>query len=486
MGLLTIYALFMVTDVYAQLVRPSNTFFVRPSFGFVNYLGDNNNNLLELGVKGQLEAGYLFSRSLGVSALYNYGEYTDVLRPDINTGLARSTGNTRLSNVQLLVRYTFGKPTWELAPYVHAGGGVAFGGDQVGDEAGWGPVAGLGVDVMVTRNVSFFFEATSNFAVPDEALDGPDRGLFADHDLLTRYSMGLSINFSKGSGFVPVNVGGISGPATLMVGEVGTFSVRGNVSSASEPVTYEWDFGDGEYSPLLTATHSFARPGTYTVTFQAENGQSADMQTHTVIVGRPDNAPEILAMNSNPVNPDVTTAITFDATVVGSDPITYDWDFGDGVTSEDPFPSRVFNEPGFYEVTLRVSNSEGSDQQSIQLNIGQIEAVYCEEIENTSLSPVYFGRQSSFLSVMARTTLDDNLRILQDCPNINVRVEAFAVSGERDTDNLAADRARAVEDFYADNGISRGRIVAVGLGVVEGFKKDGAELYRKAESVIIE
>ena len=484
-GIIACIAILSVPHVQAQLVRPSRTFFVRPSFGFVNYLGDNNRNLLELGVKGQMEVGYQFTTQWGVSALYNYGEYTEVLRPSVNTGLDRSQSNTRLSNAQVLARYTIGRPTWGIAPYLHAGAGVAFGGDHPDDEAAWGPVGGAGLDIMVSPNISFFFEATYNFASPDEALDGPNRGLFADYDLLTRYSLGLSINFSR-QRFISVEIYDISAPPTLNVGEVGSFVARGNMTQASDPVTYLWDFGDGATSPLLRASHSFNNPGTYTVSFQTSNGESQDIQTRTVIVMPTEEAPEIISMNSTPRNPDTRTPISFDATVQGSEPLSYSWQFEDGETYTGPFPSRIIDVPGEYQVTLTISNALGEDTKTMDVNVLRFEATYCEEIEE--LNAIFYSRQSSTLSDIARTTLEDNLQILLECPNISVRVEGFAVPGERAPDRLSEDRARAVEDFYVDNGVPPSRIFSIGQGLVEnvGRLKDGTEQYRSAITIVLD
>ena len=481
-GLLTLCALLIAQSVNAQVARPANSIFVRPSFGFVNYLGDNNNNLLELGVKGQLEVGYQIGPSLGVSALYNYGEYTEVLRPEINSGLDRATGNTRLSNAQALVRYTLGAQLWEVAPYVHGGVGVAFGGNQPADEPGWGPVLGAGLDIMIGPNVSFFFEGTSNFSLPDEAIDGPDRGLFADHDLLMRYSLGLNITFG-GEQVSAVDITRISAPSTLEVGEIGRFVARGNMGRATAPVTYLWDFGDNETSPVLAPTHSYSRPGTYTVTFSAENEGGSDSMTHTVYVTGKEEAPVIVSMNSDPVDPDTRAMVSFDATIIGSDPLDYLWEFEDGEVSRAPFPSRVFQKEGVHEVRLTVSNSEGSDNQMILVNVYPYEAGRCNE--TVVLNEVFFGQHSSVLSNDARTRLNENLDILTECPNMTVRVDGFAVPGERNSDALSDDRARAVEDYYTENGVSQSRILAIGRGeVAVSSKKEGGEQHRRADTTI--
>lgn len=477
--------LMLVHSSFAQLIRPEKTFFIRPSFGFVNYIGDNNIALSALGIKGQFEAGYQITSVLSLSALYNYGEYTESLRPDPMTGLMRVGSSTQLHNIQTLLRYTLGKPTAEVAPYLHVGGGVAFGGNHLDDMPGWGPVAGLGMDVLISPMTSFFVEANTQFTLPDDAIDGPDRGLFAEHDLLNRVSLGIRVNFKR-KAFIPVEITNLNTPTTLEVGELGTFVAEGTISEASEPVYYSWDFGDGVTSPLLRASHSFDEPGRYTVTFDARNDQSSDGASRTVIVVPKATPAEIISMNSMPATPDTRTVVTFDAGVLGNEPMSYTWRFGDGLESTEVSPEHTFDRAGRYIVELSVSNPDGRDTKTMEVNVDRYEAAFCEEI--TALNTVYFGRHSSVLSQAARDILADNLEILRECPNIQVRIEGFAVPGETSPNELAADRARAVEDYYVDNGVTQSRIFSLGQGQVRGIgqMKDGLEQFRRADTILIE
>ncbi len=485
-GALLLMMVCSVTLASAQSSRPAKSIFLRPSFGFVNYVGDNNIDLSQLGIKGQFEVGYQITPELAIGTLYNFGDYTTALRPDPATGLERVGGNTRLSSVQALMRFVFGRKTAAVAPYIQAGVGVAFGGDQANDAAGWGPVGGLGFDVLISPNTLFFIEANTHFTVPDEAIDGPDRGLFAEHDLLSGLSLGMQFNLSRQRAFIPVNISDIETPMQLEVDELGSFVAEGNMGRATEPVYYSWDFGDGTTSPLQRASHSYDSPGTYRVTFNAGNDGSADLAERTVIVV-PRTAPaEIVAMNSFPGTPDTQTEVTFDANVVGSEPFQYNWSFGDGTTSTDPNPKHRYQEPGRYTVDLSVANVSGSDNQTMVIIVDRVEASYCREL--TELNVVYFGQHSSVLSPAARNILQDNLQILRECPNMTVRVEGYAVPGEQNPDQLAADRARAVEDFYVDNGVTFSRVYAEGKGMVRsvGRLKDGMELFRRAETIIVD
>ena len=50
---------------------------------------------------------------------------------------------------------------------------------------------------------------------------------------------------------------------------------------------------------------------------------------------------------------------------------------------------------------------------------------------------------------------------------------------------LSEDRARAVEQFYVDNGIPASRIMTVGLGRASGLtsKKEGLAQYRRVDTI---
>ena len=71
---------------------------------------------------------------------------------------------------------------------------------------------------------------------------------------------------------------------------------------------------------------------------------------------------------------------------------------------------------------------------------------------------------------------------------MTVRIEAYAVPGEQDPERLASARARAVEDFYIDNGVTFSRVYAEGKGQVQsvGRLKDGLELFRRADTIIVD
>ncbi|QXD13995.1 PKD domain-containing protein [Rhodocaloribacter litoris] len=284
---------------------------------------------------------------------------------------------------------------------------------------------------------------------------------------------------------VPVEVLSVNGPDSLQTNQAGTFTATINEAEAKKPITTTWNFGDNTTAEGTTATHSYSQPGNYTVTFTATNrgGRSSDSETLRVVVVNPPVPAQITSLSADNMNPDTRTAVRFQASVRGDQPLSYNWSFGDGGTSTDASPTHTFSNPGTYTVTLNVRNRHGSDSRTLTLNVRLYEAAICREI--TEMNAAFFDRNSSVLTEAARAALQDNLDILSECPNLNVRVEGFAAPGERNAQQLSTDRARAVEQFYTQGGIPASRIVAQGRGRVTGItsKKEGTSQYRRADTI---
>ena len=175
-------------------------------------------------------------------------------------------------------------------------------------------------------------------------------------------------------------------------------------------------------------------------------------------------------------------SVQFSANVRGDQPLTYSWDFGDGATGSGATTSHTYTEPGNYQVTLTLTNAQGTTTRSITVQALECEADICEDV--TDLNSVYFGQNSSTLTAEARAALQENIEILRECPDICVRIEGFAAPGERNPQQLSEDRARAVEQFYVDNGVPASRLMVAGMGRVAGTsKKEGAAQFRRVDSI---
>jgi large repetitive protein len=110
--------------------------------------------------------------------------------------------------------------------------------------------------------------------------------------------------------------------------------------------TFVWDFGDGNTSNILSPTHTFQQPGTYTVTLAINDGCSFDTSSVEITV----NPSPFVDFTSSPDS--VCINVPFDFTNLSVGLAGSSWNFGDGNTSVLVNPSHSFTSPGTYNVTL--------------------------------------------------------------------------------------------------------------------------------------
>jgi uncharacterized repeat protein (TIGR01451 family) len=151
---------------------------------------------------------------------------------------------------------------------------------------------------------------------------------------------------------------GFESNSPIVSGESALFT---NTTTGELPITYEWDFGDGGTSTEVNPVHNYAAVGTYPVTLTATNSYGEDSVTHDFIV-----LPEPLLASFTSNSPVVLghTSV-FTNTTSGEEPISYEWDFGDGSSiSTAVNPEHIYDDPGIYEVTLTATNTYETDSFS--------------------------------------------------------------------------------------------------------------------------
>jgi PKD repeat protein len=128
-------------------------------------------------------------------------------------------------------------------------------------------------------------------------------------------------------------------------------------------VSWEWDFGDGATSSERNPSHLYAAPGEYDVLLVVtDDDGAADARTHTA---NPE-APPPPEPNREPdadfdVDCDDLTCIFTDESrdedgvIVG-----WQWDFGDGATSNEQNPVHTYSEEDRYDVLLTVTDDDGA------------------------------------------------------------------------------------------------------------------------------
>jgi PKD repeat protein len=142
------------------------------------------------------------------------------------------------------------------------------------------------------------------------------------------------------------------------------FTDTSRLAEGIDPVTsWMWDFGDGATSTEQDPVHTYEEAGLYTVTLTVSNGTLTEtIEREDFIEVLEAIAPEA-SFTAQPTDAFVGQMVTFsNFSIQGSAaPIEYDWDFGDGGTSNDENPTHVYLEPGVFDVSLTATTPAGSD-----------------------------------------------------------------------------------------------------------------------------
>lgn len=130
------------------------------------------------------------------------------------------------------------------------------------------------------------------------------------------------------------------------------YSSRESGGTKDNPLTEEWDLGDGTIShDKISFTHRYENPGLYSIRYIVSNRCNQASDEATVRVYRTsftwDN------------DPDTQNSIKFEDTSEG-EPEVWFWDFSDGYTSWDKNPVHTFPKAGTYNVGLTISGKNGN------------------------------------------------------------------------------------------------------------------------------
>jgi gliding motility-associated-like protein len=149
--------------------------------------------------------------------------------------------------------------------------------------------------------------------------------------------------------------------------------------------TYSWDFGDGTSSPLQNPSHTYTGAGTFTVKLTVRNN-----------TGCVDSVIKLNLINIGTVNasftaPDTVCAKANFQITNTSTPATAasNWNFGDGTTSQLINPTKKYNSPGSYTITLNndFGVCTGTTSKNIFVRTGPI-ANFSQSVPQTCVTPI--------------------------------------------------------------------------------------------------
>ena len=143
--------------------------------------------------------------------------------------------------------------------------------------------------------------------------------------------------------------------------------------TAGNPISWNWAFGDGQFSNLQNPVHTYSAPGLYTACLAITDACGSDTLCQLINACNLPNAAFGYSANLG--------TVTFNDQSSGGN--AYLWDFGDGNTSTSQNPTNTYASSGIYTVCLTVSDSCGTDStcQTVNVNVVAIEDSFGEAWE---------------------------------------------------------------------------------------------------------
>ena len=130
-------------------------------------------------------------------------------------------------------------------------------------------------------------------------------------------------------------------------------------ASTGNPTSYLWNLGNGTTSNRQNPSTTYFEPGKYTITLTIKNSLGADSIVKSqYITVNPKPVPKFTVNNTTGCFP-LKTQFTDQTGADAGSIVKWEWDFGDGVLSNLQNPSHTYTSTGNFNVSLRITNSNG-------------------------------------------------------------------------------------------------------------------------------
>ncbi len=144
-----------------------------------------------------------------------------------------------------------------------------------------------------------------------------------------------------------------------------TFS---NLSIYNQASTFVWDFGDGNSSNLENPVHTYTDSGVYKVSLKADNFSCSNVIIKQVIV-----SPSLPIVDFDPEGAGGCAPLQVEFKEKTQFANKFAWIFGDGYSSSEANPSHVYENEGFYTVTL-MAEGPGGVGRIVKTNIIEVKS----------------------------------------------------------------------------------------------------------------
>mgnify|MGYP000847460224 FL=1 len=149
--------------------------------------------------------------------------------------------------------------------------------------------------------------------------------------------------------------------ATACLGEPVAFTDLSQTNGGGNIVNWNWNFGDptsgvNNTSTLQNPAHTYAQPGTYTVSLIVTTANTcADTTTMDITIAP---APVVDFVFTNACSND-TIQFTSSTFVNPATTLSWFWEFGDGTTSVEADPQHIYATHGIFTVSLTITDDQG-------------------------------------------------------------------------------------------------------------------------------
>jgi gliding motility-associated-like protein len=148
-------------------------------------------------------------------------------------------------------------------------------------------------------------------------------------------------------------------------------------NTSAYATSFTWDFKDGRGSTDPHASIRYSATGPYTIKLTADDGigckQSIEIKD-VITITKPVAA--FSATNVKSDCPPLITTFTYDPDASGSNVTQWNWSFGDGKFSVVKSPVYTYLKPGNFDVSLRVTDSNGCSDTTVVEKLVQVGGPY--------------------------------------------------------------------------------------------------------------